>query len=134
MVQCTRTKGREEREVVTMKKITAIATIITVAIMLACACAMPASAEVGDRGEFYPRLTVVTGYEKLGDTDEWIIYCTDKDGMVWSFYGEEEDAHIGTMFNLLMWNMGEEEEQDEVIEVYYEGELSPVEMAHWMNH
>lgn len=134
MVQWSRTKGTEEREVVTMKKIIAIATIITVAIMLACACAMPACAEVGDRGEFYPRLTVVTGYEKLGDTDEWIIYCTDKDGMVWSFYGEEEDAHIGTMFNLLMWNMHEEEEQDEVIEVYYEGEMSPAEMAHWMNH
>lgn len=117
-----------------MKKIIATATIITVAIMLACACTMPASAEVGDRGEFYPRLTVVTGYEKLGGTDEWVIYCTDKDGMVWSFYGEEEDAYIGTLFNLLMWNMGEEEEQDEVIEVYYEGELSPVEMAHWMNH
>ena len=89
---------------------------------------------MGDRGEFYPRLTVVTSYERLGDTDEYIINCTDKDGMVWSFYGEEEDAHIGTLFNLLMWNMHEEEEQDEVIEVYYEGELSPVEMAHWMNH
>ncbi len=112
-----------------MKKI--IATIITITILTACACAV---AEVGDRGEFYPRLTVVTSYERLGDTDEYIINCTDKDGMVWSFYGEEEDAHIGTLFNLLMWNMHEEEEQDEVIEVYYEGELSPVEMAHWMNH
>ena len=115
-----------------MNKIITIATIITVAIMLACACVLPASAEVGDRGEFYPRLTVVTSYERLGDTDEYIINCTDKDGMVWSFYGEEEDAHIGTMFNLLMWNMHEEEEQDEVIEVYYEGTMNAVEMARWL--
>ncbi len=52
--------------------------------------------------------------------------------MVWSFYGEEEDAHIGAMFNLLMWNMGEKEEEDEIIEVYYEGEMSPVQMAQWI--
>lgn len=110
-----------------MKKI--IATIITITILTACAVAV---AEVGDRGEFYPRLTVVTSYERLGDTDEYIINCTDKDGMVWSFYGEEEDAHIGTMFNLLMWNMHEEEEQDEVIEVYYEGTMNAVDMARWL--
>lgn len=134
VLYCSRTKGTEERKVTTMKKIISTATAITIAIIIACSFVMTASAEVGDRGEFYPRLTVVTAYEQVGDTDEWIIYCTDKDGMVWSFYGEEEDAHIGTLFNLLMWNMGEEEEQDEVIEVYYEGELSPVEMAHWMNH
>ena len=117
-----------------MKKIIAIATTITVAIIFACACAIPASAEAGDRGEFYPRLAVVTAYENIEGTDEWIITCTDKDGEEWAFYGEEEDAHIGTMFNLLMWNMHEEEEQDEVIEMYYEGEMTPVEMAHWMNH
>lgn len=134
MVQCTRTKGTEEREVITMKKIIAIATIITVAIMIACACAMPACAEVGDRGEFYPRLTVVVGYERIGDTDLWVINCMDKDGQVWSFYGEEEDAHIGAMFNLLMWNMGEHEEEDEIIEVYYEGEMDEHTMAQWMNH
>lgn len=110
-----------------MKKI--VATIITIAILTVCACAV---AEVGDRGEFYPRLTVVTSYERLGDTDEYIITCTDKDGADWEFYGEAEDAHIGIMFNLLMWNMGEEEEQDEIIEAYYEGEMSPAEMAWWL--
>ncbi len=108
-----------------MKK--TIAIIIATITLFAIATA---SAEIGDRGEFYPRLAVVTSYETVGDL--WIINCTDKDGMVWSFYGEEEDAHIGAMFNLLMWNMGEKEEEDEIIEVYYEGEMSPVQMAQWI--
>lgn len=115
-----------------MKNIKAaiIATILTCAILISCAFVLPACAEVGDRGEFYPRLTVVTSYERVGDL--WIIDCTDKDGMVWSFYGEEEDAHIGNMFNLLMWNMGEAEEDDEIIEVYYEGCMDNQALLAWM--
>lgn len=105
-----------------MKKITAI--ILTFAIVL------PACAEIGDRGEFYPRLAVVTRYEQEGNL--WIIDCTDKDGMVWSFYGEEEDAHIGNVFNLLMWNMGEAEEHDEIIEVYYEGCMDNQALLAWL--
>lgn len=111
---------------------TIIATALTIAIIISCACITPACAERGDRGEFYPLLTVVVGYERIGDTDEWVIDCMDRYGRVWSFYGEEEDAHIGMLFNLLMWNMGEAEEEDEIIEVYYEGEISPVEQAHWV--
>ena len=110
-----------------MKKITAI--IITIITLFAIATA---SAEVGDRGEFYPLLTVVTGYEHIGDTDMWIIDCTDKDGRVWSFYGEEEDAHIGNIYNLLMWNMGEAEEDDEIIEVYYEGCMDNQALIAWL--
>ena len=112
-----------------MKRI--IATIITITILTACACAI---AEVGDRGEFYPRLAVVTSYERIEDSDLWVITCTDKDGNEWAFYGEDEDAHIGNIFNLLMWNLGETEEEDEIVEVYYEGEMTPVELAHWMTH
>ena len=114
-------------------KIITIATAITMAIIIACSFALPASAEVGDRGEFYPRLAVVTAYERIGDTDLWVIDCTDKDGQVWSFYGEEEDAHIGIMFNLLMWNMGEAEEEDEIIEVYYEGQLDNTGLMAWLS-
>lgn len=111
-----------------MKKTIAIL-IITI---LTFACIATATAEVGDRGEFYPLLTVVVGYERIGDTDEWIIDCMDKDGRVWSFYGEEEDAHVGIMFNLLMWNMGEAEEDDEIIEAYYEGRMDTMQMMQWM--
>lgn len=116
-----------------MKKIISTATAITIAIIIACSFVMTASAEVGDRGEFYPLLTVVTGYERIGDTDMWIIDCTDKDGRVWSFYGEKEDAHIGNVYNLLMWNMGEAEEDDEIIEVYYEGRMDDHALMAWLN-
>ena len=115
-------------------KIITIATAITMAIIIACSFALPAVAEVGDRGEFCPRLAVVTGYERIGDTDLWVIEVTDKDGEVWSYYGEEEDAHIGLMVNLLMWNMGEREEDDEIIEVYYEGRMDTMQMMEWLNH
>lgn len=113
-------------------KIVTIATAITIALLLTIATMMPAAAEVGDRGEFYPRLAVVTSYERIGDSDLWVITCTDKDGEEWSFYGEREDAHIGNMFNLLMWNMGEAEEDDEIIEVYYEGRLDDHALTAWL--
>ena len=112
-------------------KIATIATIITIIIIALCGVAT-ANAEVGDRGEFYPRLAVVTSYERIGETDEWIITCTDKDGAEWSFFGEKEDAHIGNMYNLLMWNMGEAEENDEIIEVYYEGRLNLEALNDWL--
>jgi hypothetical protein len=114
-------------------KIVIIATIITAIIMISTAFAMPASAEVGDRGEFYPRLAVVTSYERIGDTGLWVITCTDKDGEEWAFYGEEEDAHIGNVFNLLMWNMGEAEEEDEIVEVYYEGRMDDHALMAWLS-
>ena len=114
-----------------MKKVI-IATIVIIAIIISCSCMIPACAEVGDRGEFYPRLAVVTGYEQIGDTDLWVIEVTDKDGEVWSFYGEVEDAHIGIMFNLLMWYLGEAEEEDEIVEVYYEGRLDNAGLMTWL--
>lgn len=128
MVYSFQKEGQDPNEEVTIMKITAIIT----AIIIALSILTPACAEVGDRGEFYPRLAVVTAYERIGDTDLWIIEVTDKDGEVWSFYGEEEDAHIGIMFNLLMWNMGEREEEDEIIEVYYEGRMDQQAMMAWL--
>ena len=114
-------------------KIITIATAITLCIITLCGIAT-AHAEVGDRGEFYPLLAVVTGYERIGDTDLWVIDVTDKDGRVWSFYGEEDDAHIGIMFNLLMWNLGgEHEEEDEIVEVYYEGRMDQQAMMAWLS-
>ena len=110
-------------------KIAAIATIITIIVIALCGVA---TANAEDHGEFYPRLAVVTAFERLGDIDEWIIDCTDKDGNVWSFYGEKEDAHIGNIYNLLMWNMGEAEEDDEIIEVYYEGRMDNHALMAWL--
>ena len=112
-------------------KIATIATIVTTLIIAFCGIAT-ASAEVGDRGEFYPRLAVVTAWERLGDTDLYIITVTDKDGEEWAFYGEEEDARIGIIFNLLMWNHGEHEEDDEIVEVYREGRMDSLQLSKWM--
>lgn len=102
-------------------KLIIAATIITIIIMLSCAYALPAVAEVGNRGEFYPRLTVVVEKEQIADTGLWVIYCQDKNGNVWGFYDDEGEWNIGDIANLLMWNMSEREEEDEIIEVYWEG-------------
>lgn len=106
--------------------------IIIAIIAIIIALCNVATAEVGDRGEFYPRLAVVTSYERNGETEEWIITCTDKDGEEWAFYGEQEDARIGNVFNLLMWNLGENEEEDEIVDIYYEGRMSDRVLFAWL--
>ena len=108
-------------------KIALIATIITVLIICSCAYALPASAE--STHEFYPLLTVVTGWETVGDLT--LIFCTDKEGKVWTFYDDETYWRIGDLCNLLMWNLSEIEEEDEIIEVYYEGHLDTLAMIEW---
>lgn len=100
-----------------MKKITAI---IIIAIIALCAIAT-ATAKVKSRCEFYPRLTVVVEKERLVNTGVWIIYCQDKSGNVWAFYNDEGEWNVGDIANLLMRNVGEREEEDEIIEVYWEG-------------
>jgi hypothetical protein len=104
---------------------TIIATITTIIIIFSCALALPASAEVGDRGEFYPRLTVVVDVVELGGLR--YIACQDKDGNIWGFYDDEAEWDVGDIANLLMWNMGEHEEDDEIIEVYWEGYTEDIE-------
>lgn len=103
-----------------------IATIVTIAIMLSCACAMPTCAESADRGEFYPKLVVVVETEQIS-TDLWIITCEDRTGNLWAFYDDAREWSVGDIANLLMWNMGEREEDDEIIEVYWEGYTENIE-------
>lgn len=101
-------------------KVIIIATIVTIIIIMSCACALPAGAEAADRGEFYPKLTVVVETE-LVIPGLWAITCEDREGNLWAFYDDEGTWSVGDIANLLMWNMGEREENDEVIEVYWEG-------------
>lgn len=103
-------------------------TVIICAAILALFAAFPvyAGAEVGDRGEFYPRLTVVVEKEQLGQT--WLITCQDKDGELWAFYNDEGEWDVGDIANLLMWNMHEREEDDEVVEVYWEGYIEDINL------
>ena len=98
-----------------------IATILTCAILISCSFAIPAGAEAEDHSEFYPRLTVVIEKEQIANTGLWVIYCQDKGGNVWAFYDDEGEWNVGDIANLLMWNLNETEEEDEIIEVYWEG-------------
>jgi len=92
-----------------------ISLMVMVIVMVVCgyACAE------NDRGEFYPRLTVVIDVVELSNLR--YIACQDKDGNIWGFYDDEAEWDVGDIANLLMWNMGEREEDDEIIEVYWEG-------------
>lgn len=106
-----------------MKQIKVIiaAIITTIIIMLSCAYAIPATAEGDNHGEFYLRLTIVVEKEQVADTDLWVIYCQDREGNVWAFYDNEGEWDIGDIANLLMLKVSEHEEEDEIIEVYWEG-------------
>lgn len=102
-------------------KVIIAATIATVIIMLSCAYAIPATAEVCDHGGLYPRLTIVVEKEQMADSGLWVIYCQDRDGNVWAFYDDEGEWNVGDIANLLMLSVNEHEEEDEIIEVYWEG-------------
>ena len=99
-------------------KIIAIATIITICLILSCAYAIPANAET--RPEFYPKLTVVIDIEQIED-NMWIVECQDCKGNIWSFFNDENTWAPGDIANLLMMAINDREEEDEIIEVYWEG-------------
>lgn len=99
-------------------KICIIATIITAIIICSCAYAIPAQAE--DRPEFYPKLTIVINTVRIED-HLWIVECRDREDNMWYFYDDEHTWAKGDIANLLMMAINEEEEDDEIIEVYWEG-------------
>lgn len=92
-----------------------IALVVMVTVMVICSCACADS----EHGEFYPKLTVVFQIETVGSTQ--VVYCEDSSRNQWAFFDDEEYYKVGDIVNLLMWNLGENEEQDELIEVYKEG-------------
>ena len=103
-------------------KIIAIATAITIVTMVACAFAMPTTAEeIIPHNGYYPRLTIVVDVERIGDSDLWIVECEDFSGNHWAFYSEDGEWCEGDLANLLMKRVTEREEDDEIVEVYYEG-------------
>ena len=113
-------------------KIITIATIITIALIALFGIAT-ASAEAADRGEFYPKMSVVTGIDQIGDTNLFTVTVIDKDGHEWSFFDDEGEWQIGDIANLLMWNLSNErEEEDEIVETYYEGTMDEEAMGAWL--
>ena len=111
-----------------MKSIKAIiiATITAITIIMSCACILPAEAEAADRGEFYPKLAIVVETE-LVTPDLWVVTCEDREGNLWAFYDNEVVWEVGDIANLLMRDIGEREEDDEIIEVYWEGYAENIE-------
>jgi len=103
-------------------RIAIIATIITVVIITLCGIA---TAET-----LYPRLTVVIGSEEVAP-NLWEIECVDKVGHVWSFLEDEEPWNVGDIANLLMVDLGEDEETHKIIEVWFEGHLENT--AQWIH-
>lgn len=103
-------------------KVIIIATILTICIIFSCAYAMPAKAEAEelDRGEFYPRLTVVVNTTRI-ETQLWAVECRDQWGHTWSFYDDCGTWDRGDIANLMMWAVSENPENDEVIDVYWAG-------------
>ena len=109
-------------------KIATIATIITTLLIALCGIAT-ATAETADT---YELTAVVTGWERIGDTDLRLIECTTEEGNVWSFFDDEEYWHVGDMVILTMWECTEAEEDDEVMDVVRIGTLTAVGMAHFL--
>jgi len=101
-----------------MKKFAMICTIITVALMIACACAMPAAAEGG-------RFAVVIGTEQEGIL--WRVDCLADDGDLWAFLADRDEWAVGDVVLLTL-------ENDEVIEVYMMGYLELPAVIHYMEN
>ena len=90
-----------------------IALMVTVIIIVTCGAA---TAET----DLTPRMSLVVGWELIDDYARFD--CLDMEGNVWSFYGDIGEWKIGDVCNLLMYG-------DEVIDVYWEMTLTPVEMV-----
>lgn len=114
-----------------MKKLIAIATAITCAIIIACACAIPASAE----GQTY-EIDAVVIEMRIAFPGCWEVTAVDADGEMWTWFednGNGEYWHIGDLARLTMLDLsGEREEEDEVMDVRLMGELTPAGVADWM--
>ena len=106
-----------------------IAISIICAVMVICGCAC-AQAEL--RPEFYPKLAIVASCTRIGDTPLYAVNCIDRNGNEWGFFDDEGLWKQGDIANLLMWATTDREEEDEVVEVYWEGYTENV--TEWLHN
>lgn len=97
-------------------KIAAIATAVTIIIIALCGVA---TANAESRPEYYPKLAIVVELEEVGGLH--VVTCQDMAGNQWEFFDDENFWKVGDLCNMLMWATGEVEEDDEIVEVYWEG-------------
>lgn len=104
-------------------KIAMIATIITICIIIGCAHACA-------ENSVYPRLSTVFEIENTDDCR--IVKCMDVSRNVWIFYDENFKWEVGDIANLLLFDYNPETiEDDEVLEIYWEG-YDPTLYYHFM--
>lgn len=102
-----------------------IATIVTVLIICSCAYAMPATAEDAN---VYSKPAIVTGYDLLKD----LVTVVDDEGNVWEFYGAEGLAICDIVW-LTIYSYGTKTmEDDEIIDVVWEGTCTLNFLAWWL--
>lgn len=107
-------------------KVAIIATIITAVLIVSCANAMAEA-----RPEFYPKLVVVTDCQLVGG-ELWLVNSCDSTGNIWSFYDDKGEWCPGDIANLLMMTNNEFEEDDEIVEVYWEGYTESINQFFFM--
>jgi hypothetical protein len=107
-------------------KIVAIATAITIALILACGIATAAV-----ESDTYEVNAVVIEM-RIAFPGVWEIIAADERGEKWGWYSDNGDGeywHIGDLVRLTMLNLRGE---DEVMDVYLLGKLTPSGVAEWM--
>ena len=108
-----------------MKKLTAIALALIIALTISTACAF----------DYYTKTAIVTAWERIGDTALWVITVTDEDGNVWDFFDDEETYNVLDLVALRMIDHAEEhEESDEVDDVMLIERLEWHEALEWVNN
>lgn len=98
-------------------KIIAIATIITICLIISCAFATATADELNS--DFYWKQMIVVSCENAGE--EQLVLCEDRYGMIWGFYDEEYEWDVGDYGYLLMWIGTDDPTDDEVIDVEWYG-------------
>ena len=109
-----------------MKKIIAIATIVTIAIIVSVAVALPVKAEPRT---IYTLDAVIVGIELERDCIK--LECLDDHGDIWEFYDEDE-WHIGDIVTLRLFAFDEDYTHDEILDVEYNSSLELHELAYYI--
>lgn len=110
-----------------MKKIIAIATAITIAIIISTSFAIPASAE--RTNTVYKLETVIVSW-KL-EHDDYKVTCLDENGDLWEFY-DEEPWNIGDIAIIQLYAFDDDYTHDEILDVEYCSSLELHELAYYI--
>ena len=111
-----------------MKKLAMICTIITIAVMIATACALPATAETADT---YELDAIVIGWDETAEGLR-AVDCLAEDGNIWTFYDDAEEWDAGDRLILIMHPCTADPFDDEIIDVIWTEYLEPAEMGQFL--